>query len=396
MVKWMTVLFCLLASGALAETPLRIGVLTDMTGGYSSFSGGGSVEAARMAVEDFGSKVLGRPIEVISADHQNKPDIAATLATRWIDVDDVAAIVDVPLSSAALAVQGITRNRNRVAIYSTGITSDLTGTACSRTGFQWTYDSHSMVKSLAEGIVRRGGTRWFLLVVDNAAGYALEKDARTFVAQAGGTVVGAVRHPLGSSDLASYLLQASGSGANVIAFANAGQDLMNGIKQAREFGMGTQQQLVPLVLFNTEVHALGLDVAQGLQFVLTNDWMKSAETRAWAERFFAKRKAMPAMTQAGVYSGVLHYLKAVAAANTTDATAVSEKMRALPVEDIFVTGGLVRPDGAMVHDMFLARVKTPSESRGAWDEYEVIDRIPGNVAFRPAGEGGCPLTSAKP
>jgi branched-chain amino acid transport system substrate-binding protein len=373
---------------AAAEGAIRIGVLSDMSGVYSSFSGPGSVMAARMAVADFGGTVLGRRIEVVSSDHQNKPDNAAAIANRWIDTEGVTAIVDVPLSSAALAAQDITRNKKRIAIYSTGITSDLTGRQCSPTGFQWTYDSYSMVKGIAEGVVRSGGDKWFILVVDNAAGYALERDVRRFVPAAGGTVVGSVRHPLGSSDLASFLLQAQNSGANVVAFANAGQDLLNGIKQAKEFGL--QGRLVPLVLFNTEVHALGLAVAQGLNFILTNDWTRDEQTRAWADRFFTVMKAMPSMTQAGVYSGVLHYLKAIKEAGTLEADQVAQKMRELPVDDTFVKGGRARADGSMVHDMLLARVKAPTESKRDWDDYEVIGTIPGELAYRPLSEGECP------
>lgn len=373
---------------AVADSIVRIGVLTDMSGAYSSFSGPGSMTAARMAAADFGGSVLGRPIEVISADHQNKPDNAAAIANRWIDIEGVTAIVDVPLSGAALAVQEITRNKKRIAIYSTGITSDLTGRQCSPTGFQWTYDSYSMVKSIAEGVVRSGGDKWFVLVVDNAAGYALERDVRRFVPTAGGTVIGSVRHPLGSSDLASFLLQAQNSGANVIAFANAGQDLLNGIKQAKEFGL--KGKLVPLVLFNTEIHALGLSTAQGLNFVLTNDWTADEQTRAWSDRFFAVMKAMPSMTQAGIYSGVLHYLRAIKDTGTLEAGQVAQRMRELPVNDIFVRGGNARADGSMVHDMLLARVKAPAESKRDWDQYEVIGTIPGEVAYRPLSESECP------
>jgi branched-chain amino acid transport system substrate-binding protein len=373
---------------AVADSIVRIGVLTDMSGAYSSFSGPGSVTAARMAAADFGGSVLGRAIEVISADHQNKPDNAAAIANRWIDIEGVTAIVDVPLSGAALAVQEITRNKKRIAIYSTGITSDLTGRQCSPTGFQWTYDSYSMVKSIAEGVVRSGGDKWFVLVVDNAAGYALERDVRRFVPTAGGTVIGSVRHPLGSSDLASFLLQAQNSGANVIAFANAGQDLLNGIKQAKEFGL--KGKLVPLVLFNTEIHALGLSTAQGLNFVLTNDWTADEQTRAWSDRFFAVMKAMPSMTQAGIYSGVLHYLRAIKDTGTLEAGQVAQRMRELPVNDIFVRGGNARADGSMVHDMLLARVKAPAESKRDWDQYEVIGTIPGEVAYRPLSESECP------
>jgi len=373
---------------AVADSIVRIGVLTEMSGAYSSFSGPGSVTAARMAAADFGGSVLGRPIEVISADHQNKPDNAAAIANRWIDIEGVTAIVDVPLSGAALAVQEITRNKKRIAIYSTGITSDLTGRQCSPTGFQWTYDSYSMVKSIAEGVVRSGGDKWFVLVVDNAAGYALERDVRRFVPTAGGTVIGSVRHPLGSSDLASFLLQAQNSGANVIAFANAGQDLLNGIKQAKEFGL--KGKLVPLVLFNTEIHALGLSTAQGLNFVLTNDWTADEQTRAWSDRFFAVMKAMPSMTQAGIYSGVLHYLRAIKDTGTLEAGQVAQRMRELPVNDIFVRGGNARADGSMVHDMLLARVKAPAESKRDWDQYEVIGTIPGEVAYRPLSESECP------
>jgi len=246
-----------------------------------------------------------------------------------------------------------------------------------------------MVKSVAEGVVKSGGDKWFLLIVDNAAGYALDRDTRRFVPEAGGQVVGSVRHPLGTADLSSFLLQAQNSKANVIAFANAGQDLLNGIKQAKEFGI--QARIVPLVLFNTEIHALGLDAAQGLNFVLSNDWTQDEKTRDWAHEFFAKRKSMPSMTQAGVFSGVLHYLKAIREAGTIDAEKVAEKMRELPVNDTFVKGGRARPDGSMVHDMLLARVKAPKESREDWDDYEVVSKIAGDVAYRPLQESECPL-----
>ncbi|GJD66642.1 Leu/Ile/Val-binding protein [Methylobacterium frigidaeris] len=388
---WSCAWSCCAAAGLAAEPPLKIGVLTDMSGAYSAFSGEGSVTAARMAAEDFGGSVLGRRIEILASDHQNRPDVASATTNRWFDLDGVRAVIDVPLSSAALAVQEIARNKKRIALFSTGITSELTGTACSPTGFQWTYDSYSMVKSLTESVVRSGGDRWFILVVDNAAGYALERDAKSFVAAAGGKVVGSVRHPLGSSDMASFLLQAQTAGANVLAFANAGQDVQNAIKQAREFGM-TGLRFAPLVLFNTEVRALGLDVAQGLEFVTTHDWTRDAATRTWAKRFFAARRAMPSMAQAGVYSGVLHYLKAVAEAGTDDTDRVAATMRRLPVNDLFVVDGRVRPDGAMVHDMYLARVKTPVRSSGPWDDYEIVRTVPGDLAFRPLGEGGCPLT----
>lgn len=369
---------------------VRIGVLNDQSGIYADLAGPGSVEAARMAVEDFGGKVLGKPIEVLSADHQNKADIGANIARAWFDTDGVDVAVDFSNSAVGLAVQSIAREKNRATLVMAS-SSAFTGKACSPLSAQWIYTSRTNGYGLAKAMVERGKKTWFLITVDYAFGHAFADDIRKAVLAGGGSVKGEVRHPLNTNDMSSYLLQAQASGADVIAFASAGSDMMTGIKQAVEFGLSSKATLVAPIVFITDIHAMGLQAAQGLQFFTAWYWNHDEKGRAWADRYFQRRRVMPTMTQAGVYSAVLHYLKAVAAAGTDEASAVMSKMRELPVNDSYVTNGTVRADGQMIHDMYLVEVKKPSEARMPWDYYKVITAVPGNTVFQTLAESECPL-----
>jgi branched-chain amino acid transport system substrate-binding protein len=371
---------------------ITVGVLNDLSGPYADLGGAGSVAAAEIAAEEFGSSVIGKPIKVLSGDHQNKADVGAQLARRWFDVDSVDMVIDFPNSGVALAVQEIARTKKKIAIYSTAATTELTGKSCAPTSFQWTYDNYSNAAGVARTLVKQGLDSWFFVTVDYAFGISLEAEAAAAVKAAGGKVVGSVRHPLNTPDFSSFLLQAQGSGAKVVALANAGGDTVNAVKQANEFGIVERgQTLVTPVTFLTDVHSLGLQVAQGLTFVTGYYWDLNDNTRAFAEKFYKRRKAMPTMAQAGVYSGVLQYLKAVAAAGTDDATAVAAKMHELPVRDSFTQSGSVREDGRMIHDMYLVQVKKPSESKAPWDYYKVLATIPAADAFRPLAQSECPL-----
>ena len=387
-------LACLwLTTPAFAQTPLRIGVLNDQSGMYADLAGPGSVVAARMAVEDAGGAVLGRTIEVLAADHQNKPDIGAAIAAQWYDRDGVDVILDIPVSSVALAVQEIARTRHKIVIFSSAGSSDLTGRACSPTGFAWTYDTIALAKGTASAVVKAGGDTWFFLTADYAFGYSMETDARAVVIANGGKVDGAMRVPMNTADMSSFLLQARGSGAKIIGLANAGRDLGNSVKQATEFGIvAGGQKLAGLLVYISDVHSLGLQTAQGLLLTESFYWDLNDATRAWSARFaarFSGRK--PTMTQAGVYSGVAHYLKAVAAAGTTDGPAVAAKMRELPVNDFMTANAHVRADGRLLRDFYLFQVKSPAESKGPWDYYNRVRTIPANEAVRPEAEGGCNL-----
>jgi branched-chain amino acid transport system substrate-binding protein len=381
-----------LAQAEVSGGVVRLGVLTDETGVLSSASGEGSIEAARMAVEDFGSKAAGRPIEIIHADHQNKTDIGAAIARRWIDVDGVDAIVDVPNSAIALAVQELAKEKNRVLLVSTAATVDLTGKACSPVGVHWTWDTYAVAASAARAIVLQGGDSWFFLTADFAFGHAMQRDATRFIEASGGKVIGSARHPLGTADFASFLLQAQSSGAKIVGLATAGSDTTNSIKQAAEFGLARGgQRLAAIATTITDVHAVGLAGAQGLLLTTSFYWDRTEESRQWSRRFFARRGAMPTQMQAGVYSAVTHYLKAVDALGSDEAKVVVAKMRDMPIHDFFADRGLLRADGRMVHDMYLVEVKKPDESHYPWDYYKILKIIPGEEAFRPMSEGGCPL-----
>jgi branched-chain amino acid transport system substrate-binding protein len=371
---------------------VKIGVLNDQSGLYADLAGPGSVVAARMAVEDFGGKVLGKPVEIVVADHQNKADIGAAIARQWFDVDKVDMAIDFANSSVALAVEQLAKDRNRIAIATAVGSTDFTGKACTPNEASWLYDSYALTTSLAREVTKQGRDTWFFVTVDYAFGHSLEADTTKAVLASGGKVLGGVRHPLNNSDFSSYLLQAKASGAKVVALADGGGDMINATKQAHEFGLVEGgQSLVSLLVFITDVHSLGLQAAQGLTFVTGFYWDRNDESRAFAKRFEARFKSMPTMVHASVYSAVRHYLRAIQAAGTDEAKAVMAKMRELPVDDFYARGARLRIDGRLVHDMYLAQVKKPSESKGPWDYYKILGTIPGDQAFQSLAAGGCPL-----
>jgi branched-chain amino acid transport system substrate-binding protein len=378
---------------AQAQTPpLRIGVLTDMSSLYADNGGPGSVVAAQMAVDDFGGTVLGRKIEVIPGDHQNKADIGGAIAKRWIDNENVEAILDVPNSAVALAVQGITREKKRLFLATGAATSRLTGDECSPTGIHWTYDTYALSQGTTKAVSRLGAKSWFFLTADYAFGAQLEADCRKVIAAQGGTVAGAVKHPINSSDFSSFLLQAQSSKADAIALANAGGDFINAVKQAGEFGITKNQKLVGLLVFIADIHSLGLASAQGLILSSAFYWDLNDETRAWSKRFVDKTQKVPTMIHAGTYGAVMHYLKAIAKAGTVDGPAVANEMRALSVNDFMTKNGKIRADGRLVRDMYLFKVKSPEQSKYKFDYYQYLATIPGDEAFKPEEEGGCPLS----
>jgi len=381
----------LLAGTALAQTAVKIGVLNDRSGVYADLSGEGSVIAARMAAEDFDAAGKGITVEIVSADHQNKPDVASTIARQWYDQDGVDLIVDVPTSSAAFAVNEITREKNKIFMNSGAGSADLTGAQCSPNTVHWTYDTWALAHGTGSAMVAEGNTKWFFITADYAFGQALEKDTAAVVEAAGGEVLGTVRHPFPGTDFSSYLLQAQASGAQVIGLANAGGDTVNTIKQAAEFGI-TQagQALAGLLIFITDIHALGLETAQGLVLTESFYWDLNDETRAWSERFAAENDGKkPTMVHAGVYASVLHYLKAVESTGSKETDAVMAAMKATPTSDPLFGEGTIREDGRKVHDMYLFQVKTPAESTGPWDYYNLLATIPADEAFRPLADGGC-------
>jgi branched-chain amino acid transport system substrate-binding protein len=380
------------ANAQISDDVVKIGVLTDMSSLYSDATGEGSVIAAEMAAADFGGKVKGKPIEVIFADHQNKPDVGSNIARAWYDTDKVDTIVDVPTSSIALAVQKITQEKDKVFLMSGPGSSDLTGPACSPNGIHWTYDTYALSHVAGKAMVERGENSWFFITADYAFGHALERDASAVVTASGGKVLGAVRAPLNTADFSSFLLQAQASKAKVIGLANAGGDTQNAIKQAAEFGLQQSGQKLLALLFQiTDTHSIGLAAAQGMILTEGFYWDLNDETRAFSKRYLAKAGHMPTMIQAGVYSAVTNYLKAIDATGSDAAKTVIAKMKATPINDFFATNGRIREDGRMVHDMYLVQVKTPAESKGEWDVYKILATIPGDQAYRPLAEGGCPL-----
>ncbi|APF39411.1 ABC transporter substrate-binding protein [Chelatococcus daeguensis] len=388
-----TALVALFAGGAEAQVSVKLGVLNDRSGTYADLSGEGSVIAARMAVEDFKAKDKGINVEIVSADHQNKPDIGSNIARQWYDQDGVDVILDVPTSSVALAINQITREKNKIFINSGAAASDLTGKQCSPNTVHWTYDTWALANGTGSAMVKAGGDTWFFLTADYAFGHALERDTIAVVEKSGGKVLGTVRHPFPGSDFSSFLLQAQSSGAKVIGLANAGGDTINSIKQAAEFGI-TQagQNLAGLLVFITDVNALGLQTAQGLVLTESFYWDLNDETRAFAKRFAEKSGGkMPTMVQAGVYAGTLHYLKAVEALKDKDSAKVMAKMKEMPTDDPLFGKGQVRADGRKIHDMYLFEVKKPEESKGPWDYYKLVATIPAAEAFRPLDQGECPL-----
>ncbi|MGX7706628.1 ABC transporter substrate-binding protein [Methylobacterium sp. Gmos1] len=379
-----------LPARAADQGPVRIGVLVDLEGTYADIGGLGAVEAVRMAVEDVGGSVLGRPIEVVSAGGQNKADVAANIARQWYD-SGVDVITDLPSSAMALAVMNLANEKKKIALVTSAGSSDITGKFCSPYTAHWTWDTYAMARGTGSSVVRQGGTDWYFLTADYVFGQALERDTAAVVKASGGRVLGAVRAPLNTQDFSSFLLQAQASKAKILGLANGGTDTTNAIKQAREFGLTDSMQLVALIAFLSDVHSLGLKVAQGLLLTEAFYWDQDEATRAWSRRFFARMKRMPSMTQAGAYSGALHYLKAVKAVGSKDPDAVMAQMRRTPIEDFMTHGGTLRADGRVIRDMYLFQAKTPAESTGEWDLYKLVRRIPGDEAFRPLAEGGCPL-----
>jgi len=381
------------ARAQISDDVVKIGVLNDQSGLYADLGGPGSVSAARMAAEDAGGTVLGKPIEIVFADHQNKADIGVAIARRWFESEKVDMAIGFDNSSVALAVEQLAVEHDRIAIAGAVGSTAFTGKNCTPNEASWVYDSYALTTSLAKSTVAEGRDTWFFITVDYAFGHSLEADATAAVLAAGGKVLGSVRHPLNTSDFSSYLLQAQASGAKVVALANGGGDMVNALKQANEFGLTKNQSVVALLVFISDIHSMSLQVAQGLKFVTAFYWDRNDETRAWSKHFFEKQGRMPTMPQAAVYSAVRHYVAAVAAAGTDEAKAVMAKMRELPVNDFYVKNGRVREDGRLVHDMYFGQVKKPSESREPWDYYNILSVIPGDQAFRPLAEGGCPLAS---
>jgi branched-chain amino acid transport system substrate-binding protein len=382
----------LLATPAVAQDPpVKLGVLTDMSSLYADNGGQGSVVAAQMAVEDFGGKVLGRSIQIVASDHQNKADVGAAIARRWFDNEGVEAILDVPNSAVALAVQGIARDKKKLFLATGAATSRLTGDECSLTGIHWTYDTYALSQGTARAISRLGAKSWFFLSADYSLGAQLEADSRRVIEATGGKVVGAVKHPVNTPDFSSFLLQAQSSKADVIALADAGGDFINAVKQAGEFGITRQQKLAGLIVFIADIHSLGLPSAKGLMLSSAFYWDLNNETREWSKRFVDKTQKVPTMIHAGTYGAVAHYLRAVEAAGTLDGPTVAARMREMPVNDFMTKNGRIRQDGRLIRDMYLFRVKSPEESKYRFDYYELLANIPGEEAFRPMEEGGCPL-----
>ena len=385
---------CGCAQAQYTDGTIKIGVMNDMSGTYSDLSGQGSVIAARMAVEDFGAAAKGMKVEIVGADHQNKPDVGSNVVRTWIDVDKVDVIVDVPTSSVALAVNEIVRDKNKVFLVSGAAASDLTGPKCTPNTIHWTYDTWALANGTGKAIVKTGGDTWFFLTADYAFGHALERDTAAVVEKNGGKVVGKVRHPFPGTDFSSFLLQAQASKAKIIGLANAGSDTINSIKQASEFGITQSgQNLAALLAFITDVHALGLQTAQGLIFTEAWYWDMNDANREFSKEFAAANKGnKPSMVQAGVYSAVTHYLRAVHALKSdADGAAVVAKMKEMPTDDRLFGKGSIRQDGRKIHPMYLFEVKSPAESKGPWDYYKLRATIAAEEAFRPLAEGGCPL-----
>ncbi len=373
-------------------TPLKIGLIGDFQSVYSDIGGMGNVEATKMAIEEFGGTMFGKPIELITADAQNKADIAGSLARKWYENEAVDMIIDMPTSATALAGMEMSRQFEKIMIVTDAASSDITGKSCSPYTVHWTYDTYANAHTVGSAIVKNGGTTWFFITADYLFGHSIERDTGDVVRSAGGTVVGSARHPLNTADFSSFLLQAQASKAKIVGLANGGADTINAIKQASEFGIvAGGQNLAGIVMFISDINSLGLKLAQGLIITEAYYWDLNDRTRAFGKRFFERMKRMPTMNQASTYSATLHYLNAVKAAGTKETKAVLEKMRATPVRDAFTDNGVLREDGRMVHSMFLFEVKKPEESKAPWDYYKVLAEVPGDQAFRPMKDGGCPL-----
>ncbi len=379
-------------SPAISDDVVRLGLILDMSGVYADVTGKGSATAAEMAIADFGGTVLGKKVDLLVVDHQNKADIAAAKAREWYDTRNVDAIMDVAGSAPALAVLEVAREKKKIVVFSGPGTERITNDLCSPYSVHYTYDTWSLANTTARATVEQGGKSWYFLTADYAFGHTLQASATDVVKANGGTVLGASRHPLGSSDFASYLLQAQASKAQIVGLANAGGDTVNAIKAASEFGLTKGgQKMAGLLLYINDIHAIGLDAAAGLTLTEAFYWDMNDQTRAWSQRYYDKLKKMPNMSQAGTYSSVMHYLKAVQAAGTDEPTAVMKQMKATPINDFFATNGRIREDGRMVHDMYLFEVKKPSESKRPWDYYKLVATLPGDQAFMPLSRSTCPL-----
>ncbi|TCO11984.1 branched-chain amino acid transport system substrate-binding protein [Camelimonas lactis] len=375
-----------------ADRPVKIGMMGDLASVYSDIGGKGGIEAIKMAIEDFGGEVLGKKIAFVAADSLNKPDQASAIARQWYDNDGVDVILDLPTSATALATMQIANDRKKIVMVTGAGSSDITGKHCSPYTAHWTWDTYANGKTVGQAIVKEGGDTWFFITADYVFGHSLERDTSEFVKAAGGKVLGSARHPLNNQDFSSFLLQAQSSKAKIVGLANGGGDTINSIKQAAEFGLGQSgQKLAGLVMFISDIHSLGLKTAQGLVITEAWYWDKDEKTREFANRFFKRTGRMPTMNQAANWSAVTHYLKAVKAVGSTDADKVMAKMRETPVKDMFTDNGVLRQDGRMVHSMLLLEVKKPEESKKPWDYYKIIAEVPGDQAFRPLKDGGCPL-----
>jgi branched-chain amino acid transport system substrate-binding protein len=386
-------LAAVLAGPALAQqTPLKIGVLTDFQSVYSDICGAGNVEATKMAIEEFGGSIFGKPIELVTADALNKANVAATITRKWYEAENVDMIIDMPTSATALAGMEMSKQFEKIMIVTDAASSDITGKSCSPYTLHWTYDTYANAHTVGSAIVKNGGDTWFFITADYVFGHSIERDTGDVVRAAGGKVLGSARHPLNTPDFSSFLLQAQSSKAKIVGLANGGGDTINAIKQAAEFGIvAGGQNLAGIVMFISDIHSLGLKLAQGLIITEAYYWDLNDRTRAFGKRFFERMKRMPTMNQAATYSATLHYLNAVKAAGTKETKPVLAKMRATPVRDAFTDNGVVREDGRMVHSMFLFEVKKPEESKAPWDYYKVLAEVPGDQAFRPLKDGGCPL-----
>jgi branched-chain amino acid transport system substrate-binding protein len=375
-----------------ANQPVKIGVLADMTSIYSAIGGKNLVEAAKMAVEDAGGSVLGKPVELVFTDTQNKVDVASNKARQWFDTEGVDMVTDLPSSGIALAISKLGQEKKKIVMVTSAATSDLTGKNCSPYTVHWTYDTYSLARSTGAAVVKGGGDSWYFVSVDYAFGQALERDASDVIKENGGKILGSTRHPLSASDFSSFLLQAQSSKAKVIGLANGGQDAINSIKQASEFGVvKSGQKLAALLMFLTDVKAVGLPLAQGLMLTEAFYWDQNEKTREWSQRFYKRTGSMPTMTQAGTYGAIVHYLKAVKETGTKDPDKVMAKMREMPIQDFMTANGKLRIDGRVLRDMYLYQVKSPAQSKGEWDLYQTVATVPAETAFRPLNEGGCPL-----
>lgn len=381
------------ADAKISDDVVKIGLLLDMSSLYADITGEGSVTAVKMAIEDFGGKVLGKPIELVYIDHQNKADIAANKAREWFDTEKVDAIMDVAASATALAVAEVAKQKNKIVVFSGPGSVRLTNESCTPVTVHYVYDTYALANVTGNAVVKNGGDSWFFLTADYAFGHSLEKDVSDVVKAHGGKVLGSTKHPLNTSDFSSFLLTAQNSGAKIIGLANAGGDTINSIKAANEFGItkSGKQQLAGLLVFVNDIHSLGLDTTQGLLLTAGFYWDLNDETRKWSRRFMERAKKMPNMVQAGEYSATMHYLNAIKAAGTDETGAVMAKMKATPINDFFAKNGRIREDGRMVHDMYLFQVKKPSESKGPWDYYTLKSTVPGEQAFQPLSKSNCSL-----